>query len=183
MQLYQQLVTENATVHKILGTVSQNGVPISFDPVQPVPMLVGGVSKSFKDNCLVIGDAAGLVNPVTGYGIHYAMESAEIAAKTVAVAFANNRFDEDALMVYQQYWRHTIGNRMDSSASVATLFARIPSVQRATMSVARARGNEMTEQLWQLLNGNRNAYLWFARPNVLFFVFIELCKEALGRRK
>ena len=37
---------------------------------------------------LLVGDAAGMVNPFNGEGIAYAMESAEIAARTVTQALA-----------------------------------------------------------------------------------------------
>lgn len=42
------------------------------------------VAKKFASGkILVVGDAAGLVNPMTGGGIHYAIKSAEIAAKLI----------------------------------------------------------------------------------------------------
>jgi flavin-dependent dehydrogenase len=40
---------------------------------------------------LVIGDAAGLVNPFNGEGIAYAMESAEVAAELVHEALVRGR--------------------------------------------------------------------------------------------
>lgn len=41
-------------------------------------------AKKFASrNVVVIGDAAGFVNPITGGGIHYALKSAEIAAQAI----------------------------------------------------------------------------------------------------
>ena len=42
----------------------------------------------YTNGLLLVGDAAGMVNPFNGEGIAYAMESGEIAARTVAQALA-----------------------------------------------------------------------------------------------
>jgi menaquinone-9 beta-reductase len=48
---------------------------------------------------LLVGDAAGMVNPFNGEGIAYAMESAEIAARTVTQALAApNRADAEKVL-------------------------------------------------------------------------------------
>jgi geranylgeranyl reductase family protein len=64
---------------------------------------------------LVIGDAAGLVNPFNGEGIAYAMESAELAAELVAEALLTDREGMAQLyptMLRERYGAyHRIGNR------------------------------------------------------------------------
>lgn len=37
------------------------------------PIRTGGVDRSYADQCLLVGDAAGHVDPLTGEGIHTAM--------------------------------------------------------------------------------------------------------------
>jgi len=44
---------------------------------------VGVRSMLYNDNVLAVGDAGGLVDPISGKGIPYAMMSAEIAIKTI----------------------------------------------------------------------------------------------------
>ena len=39
------------------------------------PIRMGGVARSFTNQCLLVGDAAGHVDPLTGEGIHTAMVS------------------------------------------------------------------------------------------------------------
>lgn len=41
------------------------------------------VNVPIKDNVLLIGDAAGLVDPISGEGLYYATQSAEMAYKTI----------------------------------------------------------------------------------------------------
>jgi menaquinone-9 beta-reductase len=45
-------------------------------------------TPSYTSGLLLVGDAAGMVNPFNGEGIAYAMESGEIAARTVTQALA-----------------------------------------------------------------------------------------------
>ena len=42
----------------------------------------------YADGALLVGDAGGMVNPMNGEGIAYAMESGELAAEVVAQALA-----------------------------------------------------------------------------------------------
>ena len=41
---------------------------------------LGAIERTYADRLLAIGDAAGLVKPTTGGGIHYSIVSASIAA-------------------------------------------------------------------------------------------------------
>ena len=62
------------------GRLLSGPLPMSFNRT---PLAVPGM--------LVIGDAAGAVNPFNGEGIGYAMETAEIAAELVQEALVNDR--------------------------------------------------------------------------------------------
>ncbi len=68
---------------------------------------------------LVIGDAAGSVNPFNGEGIDYAYETARIAADVLADAIANN--DPAALQRYQSLLDDEFGQYF----KVGRLFARV----------------------------------------------------------
>jgi flavin-dependent dehydrogenase len=58
------------------------------------------------DRVLLCGDAGGLVNPLTGEGIYYAICSGEMAAKTAINALENNATDAQSLRCYQRRWNH-----------------------------------------------------------------------------
>ena len=80
----------------------------------PLPM-GGSRTPPAMPGMLVIGDAAGLVNPFNGEGIAYAMESAELAAELVAVALVKDRPGVAQLyptMLRERYGAYyRIGNR------------------------------------------------------------------------
>ncbi len=67
--------------------------------------------------CLLVGDAAGLVDPLLGEGIRYAIASARLAAHAIA---------EDNLTGYEStIWRE-IGHSLATAALTAWLFYRWP---------------------------------------------------------
>jgi menaquinone-9 beta-reductase len=63
--------------HELIGPVRGGALPMGFNR-QP----------HYRDGLLLIGDAAGAVNPFNGEGIAYAMETAETAAGVVIQALA-----------------------------------------------------------------------------------------------
>src|SRR5262249_21602944 len=73
---------------------------------RPILRRLGGVipavtvSRFQWENCLVIGDAAGMLNPLTGGGYICGFLSARLAAQTCAEAFASGRLDPARLRRY-----------------------------------------------------------------------------------
>jgi geranylgeranyl reductase family protein len=75
------------------------------------PLPLGSKKRAISgDNYLLIGDAASLIDPLSGEGIGNAVISGEIAAKTLKIAFEENKFDADFLKqydkaIYQKMWK------------------------------------------------------------------------------
>jgi geranylgeranyl reductase family protein len=65
------------------------------------------VARPYGDGFVLIGDAAGLVNPFTGEGIAYAMETGKLAAGFVAEALASG--ETTVLTGYLEALRETYG--------------------------------------------------------------------------
>ena len=62
------------------------------------------IAQIVKQRTILVGETAGLVNPLTGEGIDYAMESGEIAAKHLT-KIINNNTSPSALKHYEQALR------------------------------------------------------------------------------
>ena len=76
---------------KIKGKI--HGWPLTFkDPK----------SKVFNDRLLLIGDAAGLINPLSGDGIQYALLSARWASESLIECVLKNDFSFDSLKSYKK---------------------------------------------------------------------------------
>jgi geranylgeranyl reductase family protein len=61
----------------------------------------GPSRKTYSDRCLLVGDAGGFVNPLTGAGLHYGILSGIYAAET-AIQFLTNKID--SLEIYEDKW-------------------------------------------------------------------------------
>lgn len=74
----------------------------------PIPYK-GPLSKTYSDRLIIVGDAAGFVSPLTGEGIHYAIDSGRIAAEVIVKAFEKGDFSGKTLKEYQDIWMEKWG--------------------------------------------------------------------------
>jgi digeranylgeranylglycerophospholipid reductase len=75
---------------------------------------LGAVERTYADRLLAIGDAAGLVKPTTGGGIHYSIISASIAADVALEGLATDRLTAASLATYERRWRAELENEFDA---------------------------------------------------------------------
>lgn len=176
--LHQQFLTEESlNVKPLIGPNATTD-----EQLQVMEMRVNGVAKSYKDHTLVIGEAAGMTNAATGYGLHYAMDSAELAAKVIAYAIAHNCTDETFLKQYHTAWQARIGRQMHNSAKTSRLHARYPSLLDATISLAKNRSDRFKEHYVQLLHGQRSVW-WYLRPDIVLLLVWEFVRLWFSRNK
>jgi geranylgeranyl reductase family protein len=67
------------------------------------------------DGALLVGDAAGFINPLTGGGIHNALISAVLAAETVDDALRRGDVSRESLKIYEQRCEAELGPAMRKS--------------------------------------------------------------------
>ena len=75
---------------------------------------LGAVERTYADRLLAIGDAAGLVKPTTGGGIHYSIVSASIAADVALEGLASDRLKAASLATYERRWRAELEDEFDA---------------------------------------------------------------------
>ncbi|MBN1281124.1 MAG: NAD(P)/FAD-dependent oxidoreductase [Candidatus Thermoplasmatota archaeon] len=76
------------------------------------------LEHTYADRLLLVGDAAGFINPLSGEGIYYAMVSGEIAAGVIAEAFQKRQFGREFLSRYQTRWQKEFGRDIDLISAV-----------------------------------------------------------------
>jgi len=86
---------------------------------------LGAIDRTYADRTLVIGDAAGLVKPTTGGGIHYSVWSAALAADVAVDALAADRLDAATLVSYERQWRDRLGEEFAEQRSLRDLVTRL----------------------------------------------------------
>lgn len=88
----------------------------------PVELNIGGVpvsgpiEKTYTDGLLVVGDAAGHVDPITGGGIHPTITCARIAGEVAAESVKNEDCSSNNLQNYEKLWKKEVGKGLSQSA-------------------------------------------------------------------
>jgi geranylgeranyl reductase family protein len=80
------------------------------------------------DGALLVGDAAGFVNPLTGGGIHNALVSAELAAETINDALDTGDISRSSLAVYERRCHDAMWNGMQRSYRLQKWLMNFPFV-------------------------------------------------------
>jgi geranylgeranyl reductase family protein len=90
----------------------QWGVTIDDAPPRQKVLPLGEIPRTYADRLLVVGDAAGLVKPTTGGGIHYSILSAGLAAEVADDGLRRDRLDAATLARYEKTWRHHLADEL-----------------------------------------------------------------------
>lgn len=112
--LLRLIAEDNSMRHRLGGRVRGRvlGCPLTtYDPGLP---LVG-------DRLMLVGDAAGLINPLNGEGIQYALHSARWAADVAADRLSTDRLDAVSLAAYEQRVHHSLRHDMAFSRLIVEL--------------------------------------------------------------
>jgi geranylgeranyl reductase family protein len=86
---------------------------------------------------LLVGDAASLVNPLTGEGIYYAVLSGMLAGDAAAAAVTGRAADPGAL--YRAALRRELGRHLRHTGTIGRLARNRPQLMDTTARVARGR--------------------------------------------
>lgn len=86
---------------------------------------------------LVVGEAAGLVDPLTGEGIAFALESGQLAAEAAAEALRRNDYSKNGLYEYERQLRERYAPYFTDARELITRLAH-PEVLDAIISLSRS---------------------------------------------
>jgi geranylgeranyl reductase family protein len=90
--------------------------------VHPIPYAPGPKNRYAAAAGLVVGDATGMVDPITGEGLYYAFLTARLAAEILTDHFARGK----PLQRYTPLLRHRIGRELQHAQWLAELLYRFP---------------------------------------------------------
>ncbi len=88
-----EIIPKNIVIDKCKG---------AFLPLKPLP-------KTYANRVILCGDAAGLINPATGEGIHYAMSSGQIGSDIIINALEKGNTSAKFLSKYESAWKKDFG--------------------------------------------------------------------------
>jgi geranylgeranyl reductase family protein len=131
---FKQFIASKA-VREMLVNAKQVG-PVKGYPLRDDFL----ISPTFGDGALLVGEAAGLVNPLTGEGIDYALESGRIAAHHIAGMFDAGDFSRAQFTAYDAALRGHFQALFEFCIKVRALCLK-PWVLNTLVSVANRRAD------------------------------------------
>lgn len=123
---------QTSALRRMLDGATRDG------PVKGFPIRVDFAhAPTYAERVAVVGEAAGLVNPVTGEGIDYALESGKMAAAHVAGMFAAGDFSLDRLRAYDQELRQAFQQLFVLCSRLRLFYCNPLVLNRAIKAAAR----------------------------------------------
>ncbi len=140
-------------------------------PIKGFPIRVDFArSPSFGERTMIIGEAAGLVNPITGEGIDYGMESGKMAAEHLTHMFAIGDFSLKQLAEFDKQLRQRYQRLFVLCDRLRLLYLNPFFVNRLVRAVAR--NEELMNLFMNIAIENQNIYRGLA-PSTIAKVIIE----------
>ncbi len=120
------------SMQRLLAGAWQDG------PVRGYPIRVDfATAPTYDERVILVGEAAGLVNPVTGEGIDYALESGKLAAEHLAAMFASGDFSINRLRAYDAQLRAAYQRLFTLCDRMRLLYLNAPVINRAISAGTR----------------------------------------------
>jgi menaquinone-9 beta-reductase len=142
------------------------------------PIRIGGISKPYDHLVLVIGDAAGHVDPLTGEGIHTAMIAGKIAGNIAYEMFMNTNFSQDACAAYAYQIYDAFVYEFAYSSIAAKLIYYFPITIDAMAIVGQQRGQPFLDFFGEVMTGvkPKSAFLQW---DLVMDLSIELIRQII----
>ncbi|MCP5099834.1 MAG: geranylgeranyl reductase family protein [Chloroflexi bacterium] len=139
-------------------------------PVRGYPIRTDfATAPTYGRNLLLAGEAAGLVNPLTGEGVDYALESGKIAAEQLIQMFAAGDFSTQQLEAYDKKLRAHFHSQVQFCERIRDWYLHKPIINRL-VQVAQKR-EYFRELFTDIVLGNVSAKEAMTPRTVLQIVF------------
>lgn len=173
--LHDKLLREHPYISRVVGARAE------VQKMNGAPLRLGGTVKSYYERMLVIGDAAGHIDPLTGEGIHTALEGGSIAAQELAAALDAGDLSERRLQRYERRWMKSFGNDFRWSARMARVYTRFPVFVEASARVMQKKGTSVLYDWGRMMTGAAPKTGFF-RPRMFMPILTEAAKMAVQPR-
>jgi flavin-dependent dehydrogenase len=171
--MHHEILEKYPYVAKVLGPNPD------IERMKAASLRLGGIPKSYANHLLIIGDAAGFIDPLTGEGIQYAMDSGKFASDVLVEGLAKKNLSEAILVKYHDKWFGEWGWEFKWSMRMAKLMYRFPIMLDAAAKLIGKRGSRFLAEWAEVMTGSASK-TWFLRLDVWPFLLLETFAQ-LGR--
>ena len=147
----------------------KDAVPLT--EIEGYGLPVGSVKRILSgDRFLLLGDAAGLIDPFSGEGIANAIRSGRVAAAHVLKAFEQQKFDKEFNLLYDKEIYNRMWKEFKLSHTLQKLF-RHPRI--INFVVKKANNNKSVQLLINSMLNDMNLKKELIKPSFYFRLFFS----------
>jgi menaquinone-9 beta-reductase len=153
------------------------GPKAEMDDMKGAPLRLGGIPRSYGDHFLIVGDAAGHIDPLTGEGIQFGMDAGEYAADALHAALAAGDLRAPSLKPYQDRCMRAFGRDFAWSAAIARFYARFPAFLDAGALTLNRLGPPFLAEWAEIMTG--------AKPKTRFLkpaIWMPIMRDLISMR-
>lgn len=168
-EVFSEILREDKHVKMALGP---DAILTAF---QAAPLRFGPLSRCYDRQLLVVGDAAGHWDPLTGQGIANALLGGKIAAQTLVEAFAAANLSASFLSRFQQRIDAAFGKDLRMSVYLTRITAKFPIfIDAIASSIKRSASEQQMIQLWTSVRHGIRSKMLFLRPDIGAMLITEI---------
>jgi len=164
---HEYLITKDANVSRALGK------NFKIERMKGGSLRLGGEPVTTDRHLLIIGDAAGMIDPLTGEGIHHAMEGGKIAAEVMIEAVNQGNYSADAMHIFHERWMNAFGFDFVWSMRICQLLYRFPILIDAATAAVIRKGDQFLARWADIMTG-RVPKSHLLKPQFVIVITFEL---------
>jgi menaquinone-9 beta-reductase len=140
-----------------------------------------GLTTTHADHLIIVGDAAGHIDPLTGEGIHTAMMGGKCAAEALLELRENGDFSAASTKIFEAKWMALFGHDFKLSEKGAELIWKYPILLDACANEMERVGDSMMSK-WAEVMTNMRPKTYFLRPDVAIPLGFALMREIWAQK-
>jgi len=176
-RLHNDAIKNDPFISRALGPNAK------IERMRAAPLRLGsqGVPRSYDEHLLIIGDAAGHIDPLTGEGIHTAIQGGKIAASVLNEMRANGDYSAKSCAVWEARWWAAFGHDFKISQQAAVLIYRFPILLDACAAEMQRKGDAMMSKWAEVMTGMQPK-TYFLQPHIAIPLGIAVVREFFAQK-
>ena len=176
-RLHNEAIKSDPFISRALGPKAE------IERMRVAPLRLGGqgVPASFASHLLIIGDAAGHIDPLTGEGIHTAIQGGKLAAGVLSDMRTHGDYSTASTRVWESRWYAEFGHDFGTSAAAAKLVWRFPLLLDACASEMQRKGDPMMAKWAEVMTGMQPK-TYFLQPHIALPLGIAVVREFFNQK-
>uniref|UniRef100_A0A7S0UUD0 FAD-binding domain-containing protein n=1 Tax=Polytomella parva TaxID=51329 RepID=A0A7S0UUD0_9CHLO len=176
-RLHNDALTQDPFISKAVGPNAK------IERMRAASLRLGGqgLKANHDDHLIIVGDAAGHIDPLTGEGIHTAMMGGKAAAEAILAMRATGDYSKASTKQYDTKIHNLFTHDFYLSQKMAELVWRFPILLDAVASEMQRQGDTMMSK-WAEIMTNMRPKTYFLQPHVAIPMGFSILREIVQQK-